>query len=93
MKLSNLYPWRDRYAPKPPATVPQDGHSKVTMGGCVGGCHRGSVDRDGARALKAHGATDPTGPLSPFQESDPREAWARRRNGAARPVPAPSTNV
>lgn len=98
MKLSNLYPWRDRYAPNPPATVPLQGHSKVTMGR-----HIGAVVRDGARALKAHGATDPTVPLPPFQEPDQRSelassfvtlgadktrpAFARRTVPYARPVP------
>jgi hypothetical protein len=71
MKLSNLYPQRDRYIPNPPATVPLQGHSKVTIGGCIR-----AVVRDDARALKAHGAMDPTDPLSPFQEPDPRSGHA-----------------
>ncbi len=37
---------------------------------------RGAVVRDGARALKAHGATDPTGPLYPIQGPDPRSGLA-----------------
>jgi hypothetical protein len=78
-ELSNLYLWRDRLRPFSPGSVPLVGHSLINQRGASESWHRGSVVRDGARALKAHGATDPTGPLSPFQESDPREAWARRR--------------
>jgi hypothetical protein len=75
-KLSNLYLWRDRLRPFSPGSVPRAGHSLINQRGASESWHRGSVDRDGARALKAHGATAPSGPLSPFQESEPREAWA-----------------